>query len=61
MNSAVKIILGTILVLIPLFVAIAFAPWGHAVIELLKALVIIVVVVVGIILLILGISEVANR
>jgi len=61
MNSIAKIILGIILVIVPLFVAIAFNSWGHAVIELLKGIVIILVIVVGILLLFMGISESGSK
>ncbi|UCD20706.1 MAG: hypothetical protein JSW08_02940 [archaeon] len=61
MNTAVKIILGIILVLIALFVAIAFGSWGHAVVEFLKGLVIVLVIVVGLILLVIGFSEASSK
>lgn len=61
MNSVIKIILGILLILIPLFVAISFTTWGRAVVELLKGLVIILVIFAGIILLIIGISELPSK
>ncbi|MEM1535649.1 MAG: hypothetical protein QXL88_02135 [Candidatus Pacearchaeota archaeon] len=60
MNAIVKIILGIILIVIPLILAITFASWGKAVIELLKGAVIILVIAAGIVLLIIGISELSS-
>ena len=57
MNSAAKIILGIILILVPLILAIIFGSWGHAVVEFLKAIVIILIIVVGIFLVIIGANE----
>lgn len=60
MNAIIKIILGIILIVVPLLIAICFASWGRAVIELLKGLVIIALIVAGILLLVIGISDLSS-
>ncbi len=60
MDKALKIILGLILVVVPLYLVLPGMPlagWGAAAWELIKGAITIVVILVGLILIILGISE----
>lgn len=60
MNKALKIIIGLILVIIPLYLIFpgnALASWGIATWELIKGGLVIIVIITGILLIVLGISD----
>lgn len=60
MNKAIKILLGLILVVIPLYLIFPGSPlqsWGIAALDLIKGGATILLLMVGIILIVLGIDE----
>ncbi len=63
MNKILKILVGLVLLIIPLYLVFPgsiLEIWGQAVLTLLKGGVTILVVLVGLILIILGISEIGR-
>ncbi len=63
MNKALKIFIGLVLVIIPLYLIFpgnTLASWGVAALELIKAGITILVILLGLVLIIMGISELKN-
>ncbi|MCA9487343.1 MAG: hypothetical protein KC516_00065 [Nanoarchaeota archaeon] len=60
MNKALKILLGLILVIVPLYLIFpgnALASWGIAALSLIKGGITILVILIGIVLIVMGIDE----
>jgi len=63
MNKGLKILIGLILVVVPLYLVMpgmTLASWGRAAWELIKGGVTILVILIGITLIVMGIDELRN-
>jgi hypothetical protein len=58
MNKWIEVILGIILIIAPLYVALAWGSWGQATIEFIMGGIVVGVILIGLLLLILGISDI---
>ncbi|MCS7134535.1 MAG: hypothetical protein NZ889_01605 [Candidatus Pacearchaeota archaeon] len=61
MHPILKILIGIILIIVPLFVVLTFSSWARAVIELLKGGIIVLVILAGIIFIILGVIDLSTK
>lgn len=63
MNKGLKIILGLLLIVVPLYLimpGMVIESWGRAAWEFLKGAITLLVILVGLILVVMGISELRN-